>query len=43
MQTAGSVMLSDKNIRVFIVLATIHTSLVISSNAAGSKLMKGTV
>lgn len=39
MQAAGPVALSDKNIRVFIVLTTIHTSLVISSNAAGSKLI----
>jgi uncharacterized integral membrane protein (TIGR00697 family) len=39
MRTAGSIALSDKNIRVFIVLTTIHTSLVISSNAAGSKLI----
>jgi uncharacterized integral membrane protein (TIGR00697 family) len=39
MQTSQSLPLNDKSIRVFIALLTIHTSLVISSNAAGSKLI----
>jgi len=34
-----SITLSDRNLRVFITLTTIHTALVISSNAAGSKLI----
>ncbi|HXY99106.1 MAG TPA: queuosine precursor transporter [Stellaceae bacterium] len=36
---AAPVALTDKNLRVFVVLLTIHTSLVIASNAAGSKLI----
>jgi uncharacterized integral membrane protein (TIGR00697 family) len=39
MTQAAPVALSDKNIRVFVALLTIHTALVISSNAAGSKLI----
>jgi uncharacterized integral membrane protein (TIGR00697 family) len=39
MQSAAPIALTDRNIRVFIALTTIHTSLVISSNAAGSKLI----
>ncbi len=39
MTEAAPVALTDRNIRVFLVLTTIHTSLVIASNAAGSKLI----
>jgi queuosine precursor transporter len=39
MPTAAAIALTDRNIRVFITLTTVHTSLVISSNAAGSKLI----
>jgi len=39
MKQAAPVPLADRNTRVFVVLLTIHTSLVISSNAAGSKLI----
>lgn len=39
MNQPAPVALTDKNIRVFVALLTIHTSLVISSNAAGSKLI----
>ena len=39
MPEAASPTLSDKSLRVFIALLTIHTALVISSNAAGSKLI----
>jgi uncharacterized integral membrane protein (TIGR00697 family) len=39
MPPAASIPLTDKSLRVFIVLLTIHTALVISSNAAGSKLI----
>jgi queuosine precursor transporter len=39
MTQAAPVALSDRNIRVFVVLLTIHTSLVVASNAAGSKLI----
>jgi len=36
---AAPVALTERNLRVFVVLLTIHTSLVIASNAAGSKLI----
>ncbi len=39
MAQAAPVALTDKNLGVFVVLLTIHTSLVIASNAAGSKLI----
>jgi len=39
MTQAAPVALSDRNIRVFVVLLTIHTSLVVASNVAGSKLI----
>jgi queuosine precursor transporter len=39
MTQAAPVALTDRNLRVFVVLLTIHTSLVIASNAAGSKLI----
>ncbi len=39
MTQAAPVALTDRNIRVFVVLMTIHTSLVVASNAAGSKLI----
>jgi queuosine precursor transporter len=39
MTQAAPVALSDRNIRVFVVLLTIHTSLVVASNAAGAKLI----
>ena len=39
MPSAESIPLTDKSLRVFIVLLTIHTTLVISSNVAGSKLV----
>lgn len=39
MSQAAPVALTDRNLRVFVALLTIHTSLVISSNAAGSKLI----
>lgn len=39
MTQAAPVALTDRNLRVFVVLLTIHTSLVIASNVAGSKLI----
>ena len=39
MTQAAPVALTDKNLRVFVALLTIHTSLVVASNAAGSKLI----
>ncbi len=39
MTQAAPVALTDRNLRVFVALLTIHTSLVVASNAAGSKLI----
>lgn len=39
MPSAGAVIVSDRNSRVFVTLLTIHTALLIASNAAGGKLI----
>jgi queuosine precursor transporter len=39
MREAAPVALTDRNLRVFVVLLTIHTSLVVASNVAGAKLI----
>jgi queuosine precursor transporter len=39
MREAAPVALTDGNLRVYVVLLTIHTSLVVASNAAGGKLI----